>query len=270
MPELINRLKDRGVDAKIRYTKRTGKIKGITYSLDGITTSGTKLGRAYTFPGLQKHRGVTYEESLYMETRAASMRKPVEQPTISPQQIELNKTPHSASHSQWETLQQQLFDQYRLSYSLTEVLKEKGFLNSNNSGEAVWIKRPFSKKETKNEAFWISTGEQPTRAVITDNPIEAVSAFLVEKEKKPSPTLYLSINSTKELPMEMLPELVIVSARDKKLSEDTMKQLPNATKLENQQSWNQLWQHIHLQKQLEIQQKQQQRQQSKKQKQLEL
>lgn len=46
MPELINRLKDRGVDAKVTVT-RTGKIKGISYQLDGVATSGTHLGRGY-------------------------------------------------------------------------------------------------------------------------------------------------------------------------------------------------------------------------------
>jgi hypothetical protein len=28
--------------------------------MEGITFSGTKLGKAYTFPGLMKYRGVTY------------------------------------------------------------------------------------------------------------------------------------------------------------------------------------------------------------------
>jgi hypothetical protein len=42
---------------------RTGKIKGITYSKNGVNFSGTQLGRAYTFPGLQKHRGVSYDSA---------------------------------------------------------------------------------------------------------------------------------------------------------------------------------------------------------------
>jgi hypothetical protein len=60
MPELLNRLKDQGIDAQVKYT-RAGEAKGISYEVDGIAFSGTKLGAAYTFPCLQKHRKVSYE-----------------------------------------------------------------------------------------------------------------------------------------------------------------------------------------------------------------
>ena len=77
MPELVNRLKNQGIDARISTT-RTDKIKGISYELDGIAFSGTKLGRGYTFPGLQKHRQVGYDHNLHYEQLIeASNRKPV-------------------------------------------------------------------------------------------------------------------------------------------------------------------------------------------------
>jgi hypothetical protein len=60
MPELIQKLKDKGVKAQVHF-QSTGRVQGLTYSMDGITFSGTKLGKAYTFGGLQKYRGVTYE-----------------------------------------------------------------------------------------------------------------------------------------------------------------------------------------------------------------
>jgi hypothetical protein len=41
---------------------RTGFSKGISYNLDGVALSGTQLGKAYTFSGLQKHRGVSYDK----------------------------------------------------------------------------------------------------------------------------------------------------------------------------------------------------------------
>lgn len=59
MPELINRLKDQGTDAQI-VLSRTGKIKGIKYQMNQQWFSGTQLGKAYTFKGLGKHRGVQY------------------------------------------------------------------------------------------------------------------------------------------------------------------------------------------------------------------
>jgi hypothetical protein len=77
MPELVNRLKERGIDAKITIT-RTGKIKGISYQLDGVATSGTHLGKAYTFPGLQKHREISYDHNLHrLSLVEASEREPV-------------------------------------------------------------------------------------------------------------------------------------------------------------------------------------------------
>jgi hypothetical protein len=39
-----------------------GLSKGISYNLDGVALSGTQLGKAYTFYGLQKHRGVSYDK----------------------------------------------------------------------------------------------------------------------------------------------------------------------------------------------------------------
>ncbi len=59
MPELIKRSQQQGINVCVGYT-RTGKVKGISYQLDGVAFSGTHLGKAYTFPGLQKHRGVSY------------------------------------------------------------------------------------------------------------------------------------------------------------------------------------------------------------------
>ncbi len=60
LPQLIERLQDAGVEVKVGYT-RTRKVKGISYKQDEITFSGTQLGRAYTFPGLAKYKGVSYD-----------------------------------------------------------------------------------------------------------------------------------------------------------------------------------------------------------------
>jgi len=47
------RLKDAGVETLIRET-RTGKIQGISYELDSVAFPGHKLGRNYSWNGLQK------------------------------------------------------------------------------------------------------------------------------------------------------------------------------------------------------------------------
>jgi hypothetical protein len=47
------RLLDAGVETRIRET-RTGKIQGISYELEGVAFPGHKLGRNYSWSGLQK------------------------------------------------------------------------------------------------------------------------------------------------------------------------------------------------------------------------
>lgn len=61
MPEFVERLQQQGVEVQVGLT-RTGFSKGISYNLDGVALSGTHLGKAYTFSGLQKHRGVSYDK----------------------------------------------------------------------------------------------------------------------------------------------------------------------------------------------------------------
>ncbi|MEG4809769.1 relaxase/mobilization nuclease domain-containing protein [Microcoleus sp. F8-D3] len=60
MPEFVERLQQQGVEVQVGLS-RTGFSKGISYNLDGVALSGTQLGKAYTFSGLQKHRGVSYD-----------------------------------------------------------------------------------------------------------------------------------------------------------------------------------------------------------------
>jgi hypothetical protein len=60
MPMFIDRLQGEGVEVRHGFT-RNGKSKGISYSFSGQAFSGSHLGAAYTFPGLQKHKGVSYQ-----------------------------------------------------------------------------------------------------------------------------------------------------------------------------------------------------------------
>jgi hypothetical protein len=60
MPMFIERLQGEGVEVRHGFT-RNGKSKGISYCFSGQAFSGSHLGAAYTFPGLQKHKGVSYQ-----------------------------------------------------------------------------------------------------------------------------------------------------------------------------------------------------------------
>ena len=61
LPLMIARLQIQGIEVKAGFT-RNGKSKGISYCMDSQAFSGTNLGAAYTFNGLQKHLGVDYRE----------------------------------------------------------------------------------------------------------------------------------------------------------------------------------------------------------------
>jgi hypothetical protein len=60
MPEMFERLMRQGVEVRHGWT-RTGKSKGISYSLEDVAFAGNQLGQRYSFPGLQKHLGVDYQ-----------------------------------------------------------------------------------------------------------------------------------------------------------------------------------------------------------------
>ncbi|MEJ6488044.1 relaxase/mobilization nuclease domain-containing protein [Nostoc punctiforme UO1] len=60
MPLLVERLQLQGLEVRHGLT-RNSKSKGISYSWNDQKFSGTSLGPAYTFPGLQKHKSVDYQ-----------------------------------------------------------------------------------------------------------------------------------------------------------------------------------------------------------------
>jgi predicted esterase len=61
MSEFVERLQQQAVEVQVTLTG-IGFSKGISYNLDGVALSGTQLGKAYTFSGLQKHRGISYDK----------------------------------------------------------------------------------------------------------------------------------------------------------------------------------------------------------------
>jgi hypothetical protein len=60
MGELARRLQAAGVQVRANIA-RTGHVSGISYRLDRVAVKGSRLGRAYTFAGLQRELGVRYD-----------------------------------------------------------------------------------------------------------------------------------------------------------------------------------------------------------------
>ena len=61
MTRFLERLKAAGVEVKVKITQRTETIQGISYAVDGVAIAGNKLGKAYSWQGLQTLRGVSYD-----------------------------------------------------------------------------------------------------------------------------------------------------------------------------------------------------------------
>jgi len=61
MTQLIGRLQRQGVKVHPTFSTKGLFREAIAFELDGVKVAGNKLGSAYSFPGLQKKRGVSYE-----------------------------------------------------------------------------------------------------------------------------------------------------------------------------------------------------------------
>jgi len=86
MPEFFQRLAEHQIRAEVNFT-RTGKPKGITYQVaDQEQVAGNALGKAYSFPGLQKYLKVNYDQARDNRKLAEIVQSTQQQPCQSPQQ----------------------------------------------------------------------------------------------------------------------------------------------------------------------------------------
>lgn len=143
MPELVDRLKDQGIDARVHY-QSTGRINGISYALDGVKFSGTKLGKAYTFPGLQKHKDVKYSPELDEAIKIANARVP----DVPDKRQQLNKT------TEIKPEQRELA---KLLYPLANKLffreKASGKTRKTSSGSMCLEGREYTITQTQDDCF---------------------------------------------------------------------------------------------------------------------
>ena len=164
MPEFVERLQQQGVEVQVGLT-RTGFSKGISYNLDGVALSGTQLGKAYTFCGLQKHRGVSYDpqrdnaliEALMQPQHLAIAPGKAEENELESSQSELAATapaiPATANElelqlsilperneAQWQKVRSHLAVEYSLPLELLDLLHSHSWLYA-GSEKAVFTGR---------------------------------------------------------------------------------------------------------------------------------
>ncbi|MBD2533885.1 relaxase/mobilization nuclease domain-containing protein [Nostoc flagelliforme FACHB-838] len=226
MPTLILRLQQAGISVRTGFT-RNGKSKGISYEKDGQAFSGTQLGAAYTFPGLQKHRGVDYQPERDDEPIHKLLLKPVKPLPVEQleklfQEIERKQqqpqfTPPPEDKVVWQVLHKYLSEKrYIPDYILQglhnnqllymdeqrNILFVKRDLDGEKTGALVWSKPRENHRtveydqntSTQKGWFYLRLGGQPTDKVenvfLCSTPIDAMSAatYLISSCKGLPPT----------------------------------------------------------------------------------
>lgn len=259
MPELIERClrptsptQQQGINVCVSYT-RTGRVKGISYKLDGVAFSGTHLGKAYTFPGLQKHRGVSYipkrddkriqklmEQTV--ENATSNQSKPdeqhiqiksnIENSTIkvsSPldnkhiginQPVENSTPPINQPNSlptpepaNWEQTRQNLNQQYHLPIALLNELYQKGWLYPNQTGQPVFVERTLDDVPTLAKQLE-PTGEFTTIPLNSESTKHG--SFWIATDTTVTRAVLLSD------PIEVLSVVALESTVDKKQQQSTL------------------------------------------------
>ncbi len=150
MPLFIMRLQVAGVSVRAGFT-RNGKSKGISYEIAGQAFSGSQLGAAYTWPGLQKHCGVDYQpqrddlhlnELLLNPVKSLPVAEP-RQPAISPVQTPTKPqfVPPPEDESLWLALENYLTQQRGLLKELVQRLHRQGLTYVDEKRNIVFVKR---------------------------------------------------------------------------------------------------------------------------------
>jgi len=166
MPKFVERLQEQGVEVQVTLTG-SDFSKGISYNLDGVALSGTQLGKAYTFSGLQKHRSVSYDkgrdnaliEALMQPQHLAIAPSEAEENELESSQSELGAsapgTPATANElelqlsilpepdeTQWQKVRSHLAVEYSLPLELLDLLHAHSWLYA-GSEKAVFTGRTF-------------------------------------------------------------------------------------------------------------------------------
>jgi hypothetical protein len=122
-------------------------------------------------------------------------------------------------------------------------LNEANLLNADETGKPIWHKRRLL--GSKDSHFWFeigSSGDRVKKMIITSSPVEAVSAYLVERlvKQEDCPCLYLSLDALEQLNKLDLTnfDTVIVNSSDKQFVLDIV---PNLVIEKNIKSWQQSW-----------------------------
>ncbi|MEM7759307.1 MAG: relaxase/mobilization nuclease domain-containing protein [Cyanobacteria bacterium P01_A01_bin.40] len=261
MTSFIGRMQQLGIDVRPYITEK-GR-KRISYRLGDFKVRGSKLHNG-SFPKLLSERGIDFDEVRDIPAiEAAYQGKSVEidnKQSISWEQIDLDywlpqplkalANAHSTKKDweipdpkQWNNLQKTLLACYGIPEHISAGLNEANLLSANAKGQPIWHKR--SLLGSKDSHFWFeinARGERVKKMIVTSSPVEAVSAYLVDRlvNKEDHPCLYLSLDRSEQLRELDLTKFdtVVVNNSDKQLISD---RVSNLVIQENASSWQQSW-----------------------------
>ncbi|MEA5504885.1 relaxase/mobilization nuclease domain-containing protein, partial [Halotia wernerae UHCC 0503] len=221
MPQLVERLQLQGVEVRHGLT-RNGKSKGISYSWNDHKFSGTSLGAAYTFPGLQKHKGIDYQPQRddgriqqLLLNRVKSVQidqvQKLTQDIVQAETLAQFVLP-AADEEKWDAVHEYLTQQRGLPSNLVSALKQRGLLYADDQHNAVFGMRSLGfddneikgalrigtkeqdntfmeyAKGTRQDESWFYLGlkgnkeEVVQRVFLCDSPIEAISMAQIDSE----------------------------------------------------------------------------------------
>ncbi|MFW9263294.1 relaxase/mobilization nuclease domain-containing protein [Nostoc sp. CALU 546] len=226
MPQLMERLQLLGIEVRHGLT-RNGKSKGISYSWNDQKFSGTSLGPAYTFPGLQKHRGIDYQPERDDEPINELLLKPVKPLPVEQlekflllierKQQQPQFTPPPEDKVVWQVLHKYLDEKRYIPDYIVQGLHNNQLLYMDEQRNILFIKRDLDGEKTgaliwskprenhrtveydQNTStpygwFYLRLGGQPTDKVenvfLCSTPIDAMSAatYLISSCKGLPPT----------------------------------------------------------------------------------
>ncbi len=261
MTSFIGRMQQLGIDVRPYITEK-GR-KRISYRLGDFKVRGSKLHNG-SFPKLISERGIDFDKvrdipaieaayqgkSVEIDNKQPLSWKQIDLDYWLPQSLKALANAHSIEKDweipdpkQWKPLKQKLLDRYGIPEHISAGLNEAGLLDASKKGQPIWHKR--SLLGSKNSHFWFEIndrGERVKKIVVTNSPVEAVSAYLVDRlvNKEDCPCLYLSLDRSEQLIELDLTKFdtVVVNSSDKQLIPD---RVSNLVIQENASSWQQSW-----------------------------
>ena len=261
MTSFINRMQQLGIDVR-PYTTEKGR-KRISYRLKDFKVRGSKLHNG-SFPKLLSERGIDLDEVrdtpaievacqgklVEIDNKQSLSWKQVDLDYWLPESLKTSANAHSTNKvqeildpKQWHSLQETLLTRYGIPEYISAGLNEANLLSADETREPIWHKRSLLGSKVSHFWFEINDNSDPVKKLaIANSPIEAVSAYLVERlvNQKDSPCLYLSLDRSEQLTEIDLTKFstVVVNSSDKQL---VLNIVPNLAIEKNIKSWQQSW-----------------------------